>query len=86
MVRSLITPLVVVLAVQTCMAPSFASACTGITVKPQDGSIIFARTLEFAADLESNVIVVPRGMAFTGQTPNGEPGLPWKTDNTASSA
>jgi penicillin V acylase-like amidase (Ntn superfamily) len=26
-----------------------------------DGSIIFGRTLEFATDLKSNVIVVPRG-------------------------
>ena len=39
--------------------PTTARACTGITIKPKDGSIIFARTLEFAMDLKSNIIVVP---------------------------
>jgi choloylglycine hydrolase len=58
---------------------STASACTGITIKPKDGSIIFARTLEFAVDLKSNVIVVPRGKECVGNTPGGKPGLRWKS-------
>ncbi len=56
-----------------------ALACTGITIKPQDGSVIFARTLEFAVDIRSNVIVVPRGREYVGSTPDGKPGLRWKT-------
>lgn len=54
-------------------------ACTGITIKPKDGSVIFARTLEFAMDLKSNVIIVPRGKEYVGSTPNGKPGLRWTT-------
>jgi len=54
-------------------------ACTGITIKPKDGSILFARTLEFALDLNSNIIIVPRGKEYVGSTPNGKPGLHWAT-------
>ncbi len=56
---------------------SAALACTGITIKPKDGAVIFARTLEFAMDLKSAVIVVPRGLSQTGSTPDGQPGLRW---------
>ena len=45
--------------------------CTGITIRPsgKNPATIFARTLEFAMDLESNVIVVPRGKKFVGTAP-----------------
>src|SRR5262249_51828401 len=59
-------------------ATTSASSCTGITIKPKDGSVVVARTLEFAADLKSNVIVVPRGNEFVGSTSGGKPGLRWK--------
>jgi choloylglycine hydrolase len=58
---------------------SDAPACTGITIKPRDGSIIFARTLEFATDLKSSIIVVPRGREYVGTAPGDTPGLHWKT-------
>jgi choloylglycine hydrolase len=61
------------------LTPSAAPACTGITIKPKDGSVIFARTLEFAVDLKSNILVVPRGTDFVGNTPGGKPGLRWKS-------
>ena len=57
--------------------PSTALACTGITIKPKDGSIIFARTIEFAMDLQSNIIVVPRGKEYVGTAPGDKPGLRW---------
>src|ERR1700686_806836 len=56
-----------------------AQACTGIRIKPDDGSIIYARTLEFGTDLCSNVIVIPRGKSFVGTAPGGQPGLAWTT-------
>ena len=56
-----------------------AAACTGIRIKPKDGSMIAARTLEFAADLRSNVIVIPRGTESVGTAPGGKPGLRWKS-------
>lgn len=56
-----------------------ASACTGITIRPADGSVIFSRTMEFGADLKSNVIIVPRGYEFEGTAPGDQPGMRWKS-------
>lgn len=58
-------------------AGATVSACTGIRIKPKDGSVIYARTLEFATDLRSELVVIPRGMAFTGTAPGGKPGRTW---------
>lgn len=56
-----------------------SSACTGIRLMPKDGSVIFARTLEFSpAMFFSNIIIVPRGFEFQGETPTGVTGLKWK--------
>jgi choloylglycine hydrolase len=71
--------LAITLALSLLLDPARSVACTGITLRPKDGSIIYARTLEFAADLKSNLIVLPRGQQFTGTTPSGEPGLRWTT-------
>jgi choloylglycine hydrolase len=54
-------------------------ACTGIRLSAGDGSVVHARTLEFGVDLESNVIMVPRGYARIGSTPDSKQGLKWKT-------
>ena len=56
-----------------------SSPAPGITIKPNDGSIIFARTLEFGMDLKSNIVIVPRGKALVGTAPGDKPGLRWKT-------
>jgi choloylglycine hydrolase len=61
-------------------------ACTGIRIKPRDGSVIVARTLEFASDIGSNVIVVPRAADFAGTAPGGKPGLRWKSKYAATGA
>jgi len=60
-------------------AAQSAQACTGIRLIAQDGTVVHARTLEFGIDLESNVIMVPRGYARVGTTPDGKEGLKWKT-------
>jgi choloylglycine hydrolase len=54
-----------------------AAACTGIRLKPGDGSVVYGRTLEFGTDLCSNVIVIPRGKSFVGTTRDNQPGLRW---------
>jgi choloylglycine hydrolase len=56
-----------------------AAGCTGIRLIAGDGTVVHARTLEFAIDLDSSVLVVPRGFARSGDTPDGAPGLAWKT-------
>ena len=53
--------------------PGFA--CTGISLKAEDGGAIRARTLEFGFPLQSNVIVVPAGKEFTAAMPDGGKGL-----------
>jgi choloylglycine hydrolase len=58
---------------------SIASACTGIRIRTQDQSVVYARTLEFAADLQSDVIVIPRGKAYVGTAPANQRGLKWQT-------
>ena len=79
MIRQIRAALSIALAMSLLNDPPHSSACTGITLRPRDASVIYARTLEFAADLKSNLIVVPRGQQFTGTTPSGKPGLRWTT-------
>src|SRR5262249_51108600 len=74
--QSAIVPLVVLSQV---VCPPLGRACTGMTIKPKDGSVVFARTLEFALDLKSNIIVVPRGKEYIGTAPGDRPGLRWRT-------
>jgi len=60
------------------LASAVAQACTGIRIIAADGTVIHARTLEFGIDLHSDVIMVPRGYARVGTTPDGKEGLKWK--------
>jgi choloylglycine hydrolase len=60
------------------LAP-WAQACTGIRLKVADGSVVHARTLEFGLDLASDVLVIPRGFARTGLTPDGTAGLSYRS-------
>ena len=55
-----------------------ALACTGIFLTSDDGDFVHARTLEFGLDLHSEILMVPRGYARTGTTPDGKEGLKWK--------
>lgn len=54
-----------------------AQACTGIRLIAGDGTVVYARTLEFGVNLRSDVILVPRGYARVGTTPDGKPGRVW---------
>lgn len=61
------------------MVSLLADACTGVRVKPKDGSEITGRTLEFGADLQSEGMIVPRGKTYQGTAPGNKPGLKWTT-------
>jgi choloylglycine hydrolase len=53
-------------------------ACTGIRLIAVDGTVVHARTMEFAIDIHSDVMMVPRDYSRTGTTPDGKEGLKWK--------
>src|SRR5213083_2707529 len=69
--------LIAAAAICSTLAPT-VQACTGIRLTAEDGTIIHARTMEFAIDIHSDVIMVPRSYARTGTTPDGKEGLKWK--------
>ncbi|MFM7471684.1 MAG: linear amide C-N hydrolase [Nodosilinea sp.] len=56
-----------------------ALACTGISLKSQDGGVVVARTVEWAlGDAKHNQIAVfPRGRSYHAQTPEGNNGKAW---------
>ena len=61
------------------LAARFASACTGIRLSADDGSVVYARTLEFGMNLDSEVLFVPRNYEYVGTTASGRPGLTWQS-------
>jgi choloylglycine hydrolase len=51
-------------------------ACTGITLRAMDGAVVCGRTMEWGSfDLNSRIIILPRGHEFIGHTPAGKNGL-----------
>ena len=62
---------------------SSSPACTGIRIETKDGAVIYARTMEFAADMAFHVAVVPRGFEEVGTAPGDKPGMAWKTTYAA---
>ena len=55
-------------------------ACTAITLRAEDGTVLFGRTMEWGAfDLNGRIMVIPRGHEFIGLTPDGKPGLNWQS-------
>lgn len=72
------TLLVLVLAA-LCVETSPAAACTSLIFRTQDGVNIYARTMEWgASDLKSELVLVPRQMAFKSALGAGASGAEWK--------
>jgi choloylglycine hydrolase len=56
-----------------------AEACTSLTFKAEDGTGIYARTMEWgASDLKSEMVLVPRSMSFSSALGSGKTGAAWK--------
>lgn len=54
--------------------------CTGLTLKAGDKAVIFGRTLEWGSfDLNSRLVVVPRGYQYQSRVAKGRVGKTWKT-------
>lgn len=59
------------------LAP-IATACTGIAIDAADGTRLLARTIEWkGGNLNSKLIILPRGQKNTALTPQGENGKEW---------
>lgn len=56
-----------------------AQACTNILLMAADGSPVYGRTLEYALQTPSDVVVVPRNYAFSGTRPANTPNAQWKS-------
>src|SRR5271165_6287604 len=53
--------------------------CTSFNFKTQDGTSIYARTMEWgASDLKSEVVLVPREMPFKAMLDGGIGGCQWE--------
>ncbi len=66
---------VAALSVALAIATSPGFACTGISLKSEDGAAVRGRTLEFGFPMQSKVLVVPAGKEFSGTLPDGGKGL-----------
>lgn len=61
------------------LAPQRVDACTGITLRALDGAVVYGRTMEWGSfDLNSQVVIYPRGYKFTAHTPDKKQGLTWQ--------
>lgn len=47
-------------------------ACTGIQLVAEDNTFIAGRTLEFGVEVDTSIVVIPRGLTFFGTTQNGK--------------
>ena len=75
--RQFLPRLLAVLAIFS-MAGQPIMACTGITLKAKDGAVVFGRTMEWGSfDLNSRLVIVPRGYKFTSLLDDHKPGLTW---------
>ncbi len=55
-----------------------ADPCTSFRVKSKDGGVLVGRSMEFGVELNSAIMVVPRGFRFTSPAPGGKQGLSWQ--------
>lgn len=55
-----------------------AFACTGIRLTANDKGVVYGRTMEWGKfDLQSQIMIVPKGYLFKGLTPDGNNGKKW---------
>lgn len=70
--------LILALAFALALAPVNArptSACTAFQLRSADGAHVYFRSMEFGFPFNSELLVIPRGTAYTGTAPNGKSGL-----------
>lgn len=65
------------------LAASPAGACTSLVIPTTDGSRVYARTMEFAIEIDSQALLLPRHFAMHGSAAGGKPGKAWTTKYAA---
>jgi choloylglycine hydrolase len=82
MKRNIVATKVIVSALAGLMLSTSAlplSACTSLVFKAQDGTGIYARTMEWgASDLKSELVLVPHSTSFVSALGDGKTGMSWK--------
>jgi choloylglycine hydrolase len=81
--RALTRATLALLVTTTLVAPHVAQACTSFLLPTSDGGSVYGRTMEFAFDLESQAIVIPRNYALAAQGPDNKPGMTWSSKYAA---
>lgn len=62
------------------LVPVVAFACTGITLRARDGTVVYGRTVEWGAfDLKSRITIIPRGTPLEAKLGEKGSGLKWIT-------
>jgi choloylglycine hydrolase len=57
-----------------------ASACTGLVLEGEDGTVLYGRTQEWSGfDLHTEAVIYPKNRSFRASTPDGENGIPWES-------
>jgi choloylglycine hydrolase len=54
-----------------------ATACTSFLIRTADDGAVYGRTMEFAFELQSNAIVIPRHHRLIASGAGGKPGMSW---------
>lgn len=67
-----------ILALGYCAAQA-SFACTDFSLRAKDGTVMVTRTLEFATQLQSEIVTSPRGQRFRYTAPDGGAGMAWQS-------
>jgi choloylglycine hydrolase len=73
-IRSLAILLIMALVM---LATTKVQACTGITLKAEDGSVVRGRTGEFGVPLDIRLIMIPKGISLDGGAVKGARAKTW---------
>lgn len=66
--------------VTSCLLGGAVSACTGVRITAEDNAVVYGRTLEFAQDLKSEIVYIPKDTEYVGISETGvNNGKKWKT-------
>ncbi len=68
-----------ILLIVLCLHAGFSFACTHFRLIAKDKSVIIGRSMEFGPNLETEIYTVNRETPFESRTPDGRPGLSWKS-------